>query len=131
MVLNSTKKEKRYSNVREYLELYRALTTECQNHRSKGHRVNFDWLWPKARKSQRRLTNDFNVTVRRHVINNFISETYFVRGFPATPILRHLPLDPACLLFLKSLFPFPSFLFHPHLRYFSQFPPPSRNPLLP
>ena len=33
--------------------------------------------------------------------------------------------------FLKSLFPLPSFLFHPLLRYFRQFHPPSLNPLLP
>ena len=29
------------------------------------------------------------------------------------PFLRHPTLDPACLLFLKFLFPLPSFLFHP------------------
>ena len=56
--------------------------------------------------------------------------TLFVRGFQ-TPFLRHPPLDPACTSFLKFLFPLNSFLFHPLLRYFRQFPPLSHNPILP
>ena len=50
---------------------------------------------------------------------------------PVPPFLRHTPLDPACPPFLKSLFPLNSFLFHPVLRYFRWFSPPSRNPLQP
>ena len=43
-------------------------------------------------------------------------------------IIKLLELSPP---FLKSLFPLPSFLFQPLLRYFRQFPPLSRNHLLP
>ena len=54
---------------------------------------------------------------------------------PAPSLLRHRPLDSTCPLspprFLKSLFPLPSFLFQPLLRYFRQLPPPSRSLLLP
>ena len=55
----------------------------------------------------------------------------FVRGLQSPPFLRHQLLDPAGAPFLKSLFPLPSFLFHPLLRYFRQFPLPSCNSLLP
>ena len=41
---------------------------------------------------------------------------------PVPPSLRHPPVDPACPPFLKSLFLLLSFLFHPLLRYFRQFP---------
>ena len=47
---------------------------------------------------------------------------------PSLPpcFLRHPPFDPACPLpFFKSLFRHPSFLFHPHLRYFPQTVPPT------
>ena len=50
------------------------------------------------------------------------------KGFLVPPFLRHPPVDPACPLF-KIFISFPSFLFHPLLRYFRQFLPPSRNPL--
>ena len=52
------------------------------------------------------------------------------KGVPAPPppFLRHPPLDPARPLPL--LFPFTFVLFHSLLRYFRQFPSPSRNPLL-
>ena len=47
------------------------------------------------------------------------------------PFLRHPTLDPACPLFLKSLFPLPSFLFHPLFKLFQIVPSPtSCNPLL-
>ena len=42
-------------------------------------------------------------------------------------LLRHPTLDPACPHFLKSLCPHSSVLFHPLLRYFRQFFPPSRK----
>ena len=47
------------------------------------------------------------------------------KGVPAPPhpLLRHPPLDPACLPPFENLcFPSPSFLFYPLLRYFGQFP---------
>ena len=64
--------------------------------------------------------------------NEFAVFPYIVRKrVPTPPFLRQPPLDPACPPFLKSLFLLPSFLFHPLLRHFRQFPPPSRNALLP
>ena len=47
------------------------------------------------------------------------------------PFLRHPTLDPACPPFSKSFFPLPSFLFHPLLRYFRQFPHPHAVPYCP
>ena len=64
-----------------------------------------------------------------------ISEKYFsdyiciiiiVRG--SNPPLFKAPTSSPSL---PSLFPLPLFLFHPILRNFTQFPPPSHNPLLP
>ena len=46
-------------------------------------------------------------------------------------LFKALTLCPSLPTFLKALFPLSSFLFHPLLRYFRQFPPHSRNPLLP
>ena len=54
------------------------------------------------------------------------------KGVPDTPPPFKAPtLNPACLTFLKSLFPLPSFLFHPLLGYFKQLPLLSRNLFLP
>ena len=59
------------------------------------------------------------------------SSLHSLKGDSIPPFLRHPPLDAACPPFLKSLFPLPSFLFYPILRYFRQFSPPSCNLLLP
>ena len=53
---------------------------------------------------------------------------YIVRkGVPAPPFLRHPSIDLACAPppIFKFLCPLPSFPFHPLLRYFRQFTPPS------
>ena len=55
------------------------------------------------------------------------SPPQLVRWFQ-TPLFKALT---PCPLFFKSLFLLPSFMFHPLLRYFRQFPPPLHNPLLP
>ena len=70
----------------------------------------------------------------------FFNETSIIarKEVPAPPspppspptILRYPPLDPACPLF-KIFVSLPFFLFHSLLRYYRQFPQPSRNPLLP
>ena len=39
------------------------------------------------------------------------------KGVPAPYFFRHPPLDPASPSFLKSLFPLPTFLFQPFLRF--------------
>ena len=73
----------------------------------------------------------FHIEGTSHYIRR--RKTIVRKGVAAPPPLfkAHPPLDSACPLFLKSLFPFSSFLFHSLLRYFRQFPPLSRIPLLP
>ena len=66
---------------------------------------------------------------RKAYMGQSIQEWTKVEGVPVPPFLK--PLDLAYPSFLKSLFPLTSFLFHPLLRYFRKFLPPSRNPLLP
>ena len=66
---------------------------------------------------------------------NVLAVTYLhgiivCKRVPAPPFLRHSSLDPSCLLF-KIFFLLASFPFFYFLRYFRQFPPPSRNSLLP
>ena len=52
------------------LQLYDSLFKEFLLARSKGHIVNFGWLWSKARKLQ--AETDPNVEVKHHVIVRFI-----------------------------------------------------------
>ena len=56
----------------KYAELYRDLRKVFLEARSKGHRVDFNWIWSKARILYRQKTNDPNAIVRKHVIVNFI-----------------------------------------------------------
>ena len=58
----------------------------------------------------------------------FVTHNFWRLSRP--PFLEHPSLDPACSPFLKSFFPLVSFLFHPLLRYFRQFPSPSRRQTL-
>ena len=89
-------------------------------------------------------SNNSNTAIRKQLILGTAAMTVmqiFSNSFqPSTPIVRKLVPVPRPLFktptpwpslspFLKSLFLLPSFLFHPLLRYFRQFPPPSRNPL--
>ena len=55
----------------------------------------------------------------------------FIVGKWVPALLRHPSLDPACSPFWKSLWPLHSFLFHPVLRYFRQFPTPLCKSFLP
>ena len=70
------KKHLKIRPARKYLELSASLKEEFTSARSKGHCVNFGWLWSKARKIHRRLTNDHNATVRKHVIATFIRRNH-------------------------------------------------------
>ena len=56
----------------KYAELYRDLRKVFLEARSKGHRVDFNWIWSKAIILYRQKTNDPNAIVRKHVIVNFI-----------------------------------------------------------
>ena len=57
-------------------------------------------------------------------------ETIVHKGAPV-PLFKAPTPWPRLAPFFKSLFPLPSFLFHPLLRYFRQFPPPAHKPLPP
>ncbi|XP_065658758.1 jerky protein homolog-like [Hydra vulgaris] len=56
----------------KYLELYEAIYNEFLQARSKGHIVNFSWLWSKARNIQ--LNIDPNVEIKLHVIVRFLQK---------------------------------------------------------
>ena len=65
-------------------------------------------------------------------IKNSKKFSFIVRKrVPPTPLFMAPTSRPKLPHFLKSLFPLPSFLFHPFVRNFRQFPPPSRKFLLP
>jgi len=66
------KKHLKIRPARKYNELYRQFLIDFKTARSKGHRVNFGWLWSKARTIYRKQKNDPNVIVRKHVITAFI-----------------------------------------------------------
>ena len=59
---------------RKYIDLYDKLFKLFKDSRSKGHRVDFNWLWSKARMLYRELTGDPNAIVRKHVITTFIKK---------------------------------------------------------
>ena len=56
----------------KYAEIYRDLRKVFLEARSKGHRVDFNWIWSKARILYRQKTNDPNAIVRKYVIVNLI-----------------------------------------------------------
>ena len=57
-------------------------------------------------------------------------ETIVRKGVPV-PLFKAPTPWPRLPIFFKSLFPLPSFLFHPLLRYFRQFPLPHATPSCP
>ena len=73
-----------------------------------------------------RILQSFSIVFGRYCVWHY---NIVRKGLLAPPpFLSHPPLDQACPL-LKSLCPLSSFLFHPVLRCFRQFPPPSwQNP---
>ena len=56
----------------KYVELYDTLFKDFKVARSKGHIVNFAWLWNRARKLQ--LEIDPKVEVKHHVIVRFLQK---------------------------------------------------------
>ena len=75
------KHRKRYAKQRKstkYLELYRLLFDRLKVTRDKGRKVNFNWLWSKARSIQIDLIGGDKVIVRKHVITTFLRK-YNVR----------------------------------------------------
>ena len=66
------KKHLKIRPVRKYLDLYEVLLLKFKEAQGKGFRVDFNWLWSKARVLCREMTNNPDVIVRKHVIVNFI-----------------------------------------------------------
>ena len=56
---------RKYINI--YAELVKVFTISCR----KGHRVDFNWLWSKARDVYRSQTGQ-DAVVKKHVVTNFI-----------------------------------------------------------
>lgn len=75
IVYAAVKENKNMTKLRpavRYNELYRALRQKFLSARGKGQRVDFNWLWSKARVIYRQQQNDADATVKKHVIANFI-----------------------------------------------------------
>ena len=62
----------------KHKQLHSILFTKFKEARSKGYCVDFNWLWSKARVTQREITGDPNATVRKHVVTSFLKQ-YNVR----------------------------------------------------
>ena len=62
----------------KYLEFYRLLFDQLKAARGKGRKVNFNWLWSKARSVQRDLIGGDKVIAHKHVIATFLRK-YNVR----------------------------------------------------
>jgi len=56
----------------KYNELYKALNIKFLDARSNGRRVDFNWLWSKARGIYREQQGNEDVVVKKHVIVTFI-----------------------------------------------------------
>ena len=76
-ILNATVDEiKMFTRVaypsKKYNELYKALNLKFLDARSKERRVDFSWLWSKARVICREQQNNEDADVKKHAIVNFI-----------------------------------------------------------
>ena len=56
----------------KYNRLYSILMTKFKEARSREYCEDFNWLWTKARVTQREITGDPSATVRKHVITSFL-----------------------------------------------------------
>eukprot|EP00794_Sanderia_malayensis_P010179 gene10179-11221_t len=69
---NKQKQETAYKRATKYVEWYRLLLSEMKAVRGNGLKVNFNWLWKKARSIQRDHTKDDSAEIRKHVITIFL-----------------------------------------------------------
>ena len=54
--------------ARKYLDLYKVLLRKFKEARSKGFRIDFNWVWSKARNLRCEMTNERDAIIRKHVI---------------------------------------------------------------
>ena len=66
------KKSLKIRPARKYLDLYKVLLIKFKEAGSKDFRIDFNWIWSKARNLLRELTNDPDAIIRKHVIVNFL-----------------------------------------------------------
>ena len=69
--VSELKKSLKIGPARKYLDLYKVILRKFKETRSKGFRIDFNWIWSKARNLHREMTNDPDAIIRRHVIVNF------------------------------------------------------------
>ena len=70
------KHKKLYAKQRKstkYIDLYKALFEELKKARGKGLKVNFNWLWSKARTLHRKMTNTDSAVIKKHVVTTFLN----------------------------------------------------------
>ena len=72
-VKKNKKLRKKQRKLAKYLELYRQLFEKMKAVRAKGWKVNFNWLWSRARTIQHKLTGEETVVIRKHLITTFLS----------------------------------------------------------
>ena len=73
----ATSEYKNHTKIRpsvKYKELYKAMLEVFQKARNRGHHVNFGWLWSKGRAIYREQCNDPSVSIRKHVVVNFLKK---------------------------------------------------------
>ena len=66
------KKSLKIRPTRKYLDLYKVLLRKFKEARSKGFRIDFNWIWSKAWNLHREMTNDPDAIIRKHVMATFI-----------------------------------------------------------
>ena len=58
--------------TRKYTRLYSEIIQKFSAARKEGRRVDFNWIWSKARRINREVLHDDTV-MRKHIIVNFIN----------------------------------------------------------
>ena len=66
------KKKMKIRPTRKFLDPYKVLLTKFKEARSKGFRIDFNWIWFKARNLHCEMTNDPDAIIRKHVIVDFV-----------------------------------------------------------
>ena len=69
--VSKLKKSLKTRLARKYLDLCKVLLRKFKEAQSKGFRIDFNWIWSKARNLHREMTNDLDVTIKKHVMVNF------------------------------------------------------------
>ena len=72
--LNHRKLLRKGKRPKKYVELYKLLWLKFKDARSKGHRVNFHWLWSKARILHKETNGGDDSSIKQHVIVRFLAE---------------------------------------------------------